>query len=249
MPEAPTPMRVVISQSMLFPWVGLLAQVRLARVFVHYDDVQFSKGSFVNRVQLKTARGVEWLTVPLQGHRLGQRIDEVRIAPRAAWLPRHLDLLARSLGDAPHAADALALAHGVYDAGHERLSDLARASMMALVRYFGLDADRRFVDAGELEVPGRSTDRVFGIVGALGGTCYVTGHGAARYLDHERFERAGIAVDYMDYRCEPWPQPHGAFTPYVSALDLVARLGRAGGDRLALGTVPWRRFVGADAAA
>ncbi|MFM1989534.1 MAG: hypothetical protein RJA99_2491 [Pseudomonadota bacterium] len=242
-------MRIVISQSMLFPWVGLLAQVRLAQVFVHYDDVQFSRGSFVNRVQLKTARGVEWLTVPLQGHRLGQRIDEVRVAPQAAWLSRHLELLQRSLGDAPYAADALTLAHEVYAAGHDRLSDLACASTMALARYFGLDAGRRFIHAGELGIPGRSTDRVFGIVAALAGTSYVTGHGAARYLDHERFERAGIAVEYMDYRCDPWPQPHGAFTPYVSGLDLVARLGRAGGDRLALGTVPWRRFVDADATA
>ena len=54
--------RVVISQSMLFPWVGLLEQMRLADVFVHYDDVQFSKGSFVNRVQVKTPDGVRWMT-------------------------------------------------------------------------------------------------------------------------------------------------------------------------------------------
>ena len=49
---------VVISQPMLFPWVGMFEQVALADVFVHYDDVQFSKGSFTNRVQLKTARRV-----------------------------------------------------------------------------------------------------------------------------------------------------------------------------------------------
>ena len=56
--------RVVISQPMLFPWVGLFEQIRAADVYVHYDDVQFSKGSFTNRVQIKTARGPRWLTVP-----------------------------------------------------------------------------------------------------------------------------------------------------------------------------------------
>ena len=81
--------RVVISQSMLFPWVGLLEQVRLADAFVHYDDVQFSKGSFVNRVQLKTPQGVRWMTVPLHDLHLGQRIDEVRIAPAGEWRARH----------------------------------------------------------------------------------------------------------------------------------------------------------------
>ena len=38
-------MNVVISQSMYFPWVGMLEQIRLADVFVFYDDVQFSKAA------------------------------------------------------------------------------------------------------------------------------------------------------------------------------------------------------------
>ena len=81
-------MRVVISQSMLFPWVGLLEQVRLCDVFVHYDDVQFSKGSFVNRVQIKPPSGVCWLSVPLSGMRLGQSIEDVEIQEISRWSGR-----------------------------------------------------------------------------------------------------------------------------------------------------------------
>ena len=90
-------MRVVVSQSMLFPWVGLLEQLRLADVFVHYDDVQFSKGSFVNRVQIKTASGVRWMTIPTRDLHLGQRICEVEVAPPSKWLNQHLALLKSSL--------------------------------------------------------------------------------------------------------------------------------------------------------
>ncbi len=57
---------VVISQPMLFPWAGMFEQIRLADVYVHYPDVQFSKGSFTNRVQVKTAGGSRWLTLPLR---------------------------------------------------------------------------------------------------------------------------------------------------------------------------------------
>jgi len=234
---------VVISQSMLFPWVGLLEQVRLADVFVHYDDVQFSKGSFVNRVQLKTPDGPRWLTVPLQGHELGQRIDEVRVAPSAQWRERHLALLHRSLQGAPHAADALALAESVYGAEeYASIGALARASLMALVRYFGLDAGRQFVDAASLDIGGASSARVLAIVHHLGGTDYVTGHGAARYLDHAGFEAQGVAVRYMDYQRLPYPQSHGDFTPYVSGLDLVAHCGREGERYIVSNTVPWREF-------
>lgn len=236
-------MRVVISQSMLFPWVGLLEQVRLADVFVHYDDVQFSKGSFGNRVQVKTAAGMRWLTVPMQGLHLGQAIEQVRLGDPADWVPRHLQLLRQSFAGAPHAADALALAEGVYAAGDRTLGALARRSLLALVDYFGLAAGRRFVDVRELDVPGAGTGRVLEVVRRLGGTTYVTGHGAAAYLDHEAFEQAGVAVEYMDYRKLPYPQLHGAFTPFVTALDLVANRGRAGADLICSPSIHWQTFL------
>jgi len=236
-------MRVVISQSMFFPWVGLLEQVRLADVFVHYDDVSFSKGSFVNRVQLKTAAGSRWLTAPLKDHHLGQSIDAIALQPYTDWIDEHYQLLTSSLGGAPFAAEAMAIAQEVYRERPATLAALSRASLRALAGYFGVDAATRFVDVRELGIAGKGSERVLAIVRALGGSSYVTGHGAARYLDHEAFERAGVEVEYVDYRCRPYPQSHGAFTPYVSALDLAAHCGRAGAAFIGADTLPWRKFV------
>ena len=93
---------VVISQSMLFPWVGMLEQMLLADVFIHYDDVQFSKGSFTNRVQLNTESGSLWMTVPLMDHKFGQAINEVRVQPSEKWISKHLASLELSFSGAPY---------------------------------------------------------------------------------------------------------------------------------------------------
>jgi WbqC-like protein family len=236
-------MRVVISQSMLFPWIGLLEQARLADVFVHYDDVQFSKGSFVNRVQIKTALGKCWMSVPLEDLHLGQRIDEVQIAAIEKWRGKHMDLLNSSFEGAPYARDALGLAEEIYSAGYPHIGALARASLLALCRYFGIEYTTRFLDVAELAIPGSSSDRVLAVVRKLQGSVYITGHGAARYLDHEAFDRAGVRVEYMSYRCLPYPQRHGEFTPYVSGLDLVANCGPDGERYIRSETVFWRDFT------
>lgn len=236
-------MRVVISQSMYFPWIGLLEQIRLADVFVHYDDVQFSKGSFSNRVQVKTEVGTTWMTVPLDNHRLRQNIDEVQIKPRSAWRDRHLALLSQSFSGAPHAKEALDIAASVMDGNHRTVSELSRASMLALSNYFGLDRDTRFVDSKDFNVPGSSSARVLGLVKGVGGGDYITGHGARQYLDHQLFEEAGVSVSYMDYKMTPYPQLNGAFTPYVTALDLVANCGRDGLTSIASGTRNWKEFT------
>ena len=236
-------MRVAISQSMLFPWVGLLEQVRLADVFVHYDDVQYSKGSFVNRVQVKTPKGIRWMTIPLKGLHLGQRIEEVQVAPMAQWRDQHLALLKTSFDGTPYCGDAMKLVEEVYGVDYPNLGAISRSSLRALTRYFGVDESTRFLDVKDLNISGESSDRVLSTVRHLDGNSYITGHGAATYLDHEGFEKAGIQVDYMNYRRLPYPQLHGEFTPYVSSLDLVANCGRAGADYICSDTVPWREFV------
>jgi hypothetical protein len=235
-------MRVVISQSMLFPWVGMLEQIRLADIFVHYDDVQFSKGGFGNRVQVKTPLGVRWMTIPLHNLHLGQSIKEVGIKPTSEWRDQHMRLLESSFFEAPHARDALDLAESVYAPTYASVGELSRASVLALAAYFGIDASTRFVDVEQLCLGGSGSERVLDIVRRLEGSQYITGHGAARYLDHTAFERENISVEYMDYRCVPYPQGHGAFTPYVTALDLVANCGRAGAKYICSGTIPWREY-------
>jgi hypothetical protein len=113
---------------------------------------------------------------------------------------------------------------------------------MSLVDYFGLDRTTRFVDVADLCVPGTSSDRVLDVVQALHGTDYVTGHGALRYLDHEHFERSSIRISYMNYRRLPYPQLHGDFTPFVSALDLVANCGRDGARYITSETIDWKEL-------
>ena len=236
-------MKVLITQSMLFPWVGLLEQISLADVIVFYDDVQFSKGSFTNRVQVKTPAGVKWMTIPLHNLKLGGVIDSVKSTPAVEWRERLLALLNRSFEGAPHANDALLIAREVYSLEHASIGHLARASMLSMGNYFGLLKGKRLLDVRELGIDGSGSKRVLDIIRAIGGSDYITGHGARNYLDHKSFEESGVRVHYMSYECRPYPQCWGDFTPFVTALDLIANLGPDGKHQIASSCVPWREFL------
>lgn len=238
--------KVVISQPMLFPWVGILEQVTLADVYVFYPDVQFSKGGYVNRVQVKTPTGVRWLTIPLQKMKLTQRINEVCISDLKDWRSSHLSLISSAYRGSHHFGDALRLMQGVYSNSYDNLAELSEASTNALCDYFGLIQDRRFLLSSTLGIEGSGSRRVLDIVHAVGGSTYITGHGARNYLDHELFEAEGVGVEYMDYRLNAYSQLHGPFTPYVSALDLVANLGLKGRQMICSGSISWREFVNRD---
>jgi hypothetical protein len=236
-------MNIVISQPMFFPWVGLFEQIRLADIYVNYNDVQFSKGSFTNRVQIKTKYGTKWLTVPLKSHQLGQSINDVKLDMSKSWQSKHLDQLAQAYQSAPFSKDMLELVEDVYQGSYSTIGQLAYTSMIKACKYFGLDSGREFVDVGELDVQGTSSLRVRDIVKTLEGSCYVTGLGARHYLNHEIFEEANIRVEYMNYKKIPYPQLHGTFTPYVSVLDLLANTGPRGIDFISSQSIYWKEFL------
>lgn len=237
---APAATTVVVLQPMFFPWIGHLEQIRLADVFVHYDDVQLSPGGFGNRVQLKTAQGKQWLTAPIE-HAGLRTIAETRLCEKRDWRSQHLRTLQQAFAKAPCRDDAVGLVDQVYRARHETLADLCIASVEALADYFALRTE--FVRSSTLAIGGRATARVVAICQRFQAQRYVTGHGARNYLEHDRFTAADIDVRYMDYARTPYPQQHGPFDPHCTALDLVANCGRDGRWAIASGTRPWQQFV------
>ena len=233
---------VVISQSMYFPWCGLIDQIRLSDVFVHYDDVQLSRG-FYNRVQVKNPTGFSWLTIPIQQKNQKQNISNSIISYHEDWVARHRSLLVESYRKTKFIDEAISLFDRVHTKKFEVLSDLGRATIVALAEYFDLNNKIQFVDAADLISNGERSRRLCDIVLSIGGTVYLTGHGALNYLDHSLFELNGVEVRYMDYNFHEYSQLHGAFTPYVTALDAVAHLGVGAKGVLASRTQNWRKAV------
>ena len=99
---------IVISQSMYFPWIGMLEQLKIADVFVYYDDVNFSRG-FLNRVQIKTKDGSAWLTVPINKWHRGDNIDVIKVNREINWEKDHLNQFEEAYKHALYKNDALDL--------------------------------------------------------------------------------------------------------------------------------------------
>jgi len=232
--------RVVISQPMYFPWVGFLAQLALADVLIWLDDAQFSKGSFTSRVQVKTASGQKWMSIPLLGKGSNTAIGGLQPA-NPDWQTSHHSLLRNALAETPHRDETLAVFDTALTA--PTLCDAIIASAELAARHVGV-ALPPSQKSSDMNLPGSGWQRVLHLVQQVGGTSYITGHGARNYLDHQAFEAAGVVVDYMRYDPIPWHQPHGVFTPYVTGLDLIANVPPQ--DRLAHlnpSTIYWQDFL------
>ena len=133
-------MNVVISQPMFIPWVGLFEQIRLADVFVHYDDVQMPRGrSFVSRVQIKTEKGQKWLSAQVDKRASGKLISETVLNDSGNWRNDHLNLLKVNYKAAPHCELMLDIASKIYSFSSRNIARFNQHAIEYLAGWLGLE--------------------------------------------------------------------------------------------------------------
>lgn len=233
---------VVISQPLYFAWPGFIDQLRRAEVLIWLDDAQFSKGSFVNRNRVICDGSLRWLTIPLVGKGTFQSILDLR-ANDPNWRVAHAEVVKRAYEKTPNFDEVEEIFAEATDA--TSVHEVAARSSMLILDSLG-QSPGLVLYSSQMGVVGRSSERVLALVKAVGGTSYITGHGAANYLDHEAFERSGVEIEYMQYFFKPWRDSVWANTYGISYLDLLAHGGLSNfTDHLLGRQINWREFINA----
>lgn len=215
---------LVVLQPGYLPWLGYFDQLRRADVFAHYDDVQFDKHGWRNRNRIKTPSGPQWLTVPVRHRGQGKpKINEIAIDGTSNWARKHLASLSQNYAKAPHATRYLPELEELLHRRWSNLAELDIAVATLMARWFQLEPV--MVRTSELGVEGGQTERLVALCRHLGANRYLSGDAARDYLDVSLFAQHGIEVEWQRYRHPEYPQLHGAFVPYLSAIDLLFNCG------------------------
>ena len=228
---------------MYLPWPGFLALMSKADVLIWLDDVQYSKGSFTNRVQFLFNGKPKWLTISLEGKGSFQKISQIR--PNSdEWVLKHQEMIVESLRNYPFRESSFQLFEEFKKNAHNGpLYEAIINSCEVLANYLDI-LPQTILRSSDLNAKGSSSERVLNLVKSVSGTNYITAHGAAKYLDHLLFEKNNVSVEYMDYNFDKWPQEIDEFTPYLSSLDLISAVTRTEAKkRLNLDTLIWHKFI------
>ncbi len=217
--------RVTLLQSNYLPWKGYFDLINSADEFIFYDDVQYTKNDWRNRNQVKTERGVEWISIPC-GSRLDRLICEVEVNDKK-WQNAHWSKIKQSYKKAPFFKKYSDFFEDFYLGGQRTsLSELNQYLIKHISSQF-LGIQANFTDS--LRFDNRalsSSDRVLDIVKRSGATTYVSGPAANDYLVVADFEAEGIEVEWMDYSAySEYEQLHPPFTHAVSIIDLLFSVG------------------------
>lgn len=213
-------MKVAISQPTYLPWIGYLDLIDQVDLFVILDNVQFAKQTWQQRNRIRTAAGLQWLTVPVK-LRFGQMINEVEIRDATFHLD-HLRAIELAYRRAPYFADYFEdLSRKLAEKGSSRLVDL-NVSLLAWIMQ-ALLVKTPLVRASSLGQSGKRTELLANICSELGATKYISPAGSAAYLlaEQEFLTCRGIEVSFHHYEHPVYQQLHQPFTPFASVIDVM----------------------------
>ena len=217
----------VILQPSYIPWRGYFHQIYKADTFVFYDCVQYDEHGWRNRNRIKTANGLQWLTIPVltKGvHTNNIPIKDVRLVPNNPWKSKHWRGLQQAYGKAPHFKRFGDLLGEFYSRPDTLLADFTCDLTVALAHALGIN-HTHFVRSSTLQVQGSRTERLLGILTQIGAKHYVSGPSARDYLEVDKLAAAGISVEFMTYKYPEYGQLNGPFEAGVSILDLLFNVG------------------------
>jgi len=200
--------------------LGFFDQMYKSDVFVIYDDVQFDKHGWRNRNRIKTAQGIQWLTIPvLTKGREKPLINEVLINNHSDWRKAHFGSIKQNYSRAPFFSTYINVFEEIYAKEWEYLIDVNMAFVHALMDK--LQLDREILFSSKLDVPETKTHRLVNICVKFGATDYLTGDAAEDYIDESLFIEKNIRLHYHYYNHPNYSQMYGEFVPFLSVIDLL----------------------------
>jgi hypothetical protein len=226
-------MRVAIHQPHFLPWLGYLHRMAQADLFVLLDHVQFERRNYQNRTMIRMNDEARWLTVPVMQRSQKERIVDKEVDNRLdgakQWARNHFTTLRHAYRRAAFFTTYSAAFKQLFETRWQRLVDLNQAGLELLRDAFAIRTP--LVRSTELAVEGARGDLILGICRAVGADTLIAGSGGSRgYLDVEAFARAGVRIEYHDFRHPEYPQWQAVpgavpFLRGLSAIDMLFNCG------------------------
>lgn len=220
--------KVAILQSDYIPWKGYFDIINSVDEFILYDDMQYTRRDWRNRNQIKTANGMQWLTISVDTKgKYFQKINETKVSSHK-WVHDHMRAIQLAYAHAPYFSQYMPFLENLYGKAEsmDYLTDINRLFIEAICRELGIQT--KITLSSDYELVDGKTERLAELVKSAGGNWYLSGPAAKDYIVDEVFEQAGVELHYMSYEGYPeYPQLHGEFTHNVTILDLLFMTGSA----------------------
>jgi len=217
---------VSIIQPGYIPWLGFFDLLKLADVFVIYDDVQFDRRGWRNRNRILSPNGKpHWLTIPVEKKgNYNQLIKDVKIVDEN-WAKNHLETIRHFYRKAPHFNSIFPDLDEAFKSKTLSLIDICLNIIRSLAPILAIDFELIHSSEIDSNVVGK-TERLVEICNKLEARRYISPDVSASYINPKLFNNERIELIYQNYPHPKYKQFDNQFVSHLSVVDALMFCGR-----------------------
>lgn len=218
-------MKLGIMQPYFFPYLGHFALIAAVDEWIVFDITQYTRKSWINRNRvLRPQQGWQYISIPLTNSSIHIRICEAEVARPDEQKKYVLGKISHYKKNAPHYADVCAIVEDAFaGADDHRLVSLNVSGLRAVCAYLKMPFRYRICSALDIDCPQGLSGGEWAawISGKLAADTYINPIGGRGLFDPAAFSRAGVALEFLDFKPFLYPTPGYTFERDLSVLDVL----------------------------
>ena len=208
-------------QPYLFPYIGYFQLINAVDQFVIHDDVQYTKGGWINRNRI-LFNGKEYLfTLSVKKNSSCKNINRRFFSDKfESQKKKLLEILKQAYKKAPYFKESNNLINEIFSFKDLNVSNMNMYSLKKICQY--LDIITPFVLSSELKKNNnlKGEERVININQVMEATHYINPIGGAELYQKKKFSVKGIELFFLKPDEIYYRQFENRFTPWLSIIDL-----------------------------
>jgi hypothetical protein len=211
-------MRISIMQPYIFPYIGYFQLIRDADIFVVYDDVNYTKRSWITRNRILLNKTSYTFSLHTQGASSQKKINEIDMGDKRKSLVKTLICAYRK---APHFSEVMPLIEDILMFNEPKLALYLMHQLQTISAYLGLQT--KFILSSGIpkneNLAGQ--EKILSICKALNADAYSNAIGGQHLYSAQDFLKQGIDLKFIKSDYIEYPQFGNDFAPWLSIIDVL----------------------------
>ena len=213
-------MKLGIMQPYFLPYIGYFQLINAVDKYVIYDNIEYTKKGWINRNRI-LMNGKDFLiSLPLKKDSDYKFVCERELS--SDYQPKKLlGQIRSSYVKAPYFKEVNPLLESILYYDQTNLFTYILHSVKAINHYAGIQTELVVSSSVNIDHQLKSEDKVLAICKALDADSYYNAIGGMELYSKERFQNAGIDLNFLKSDDIQYKQFNHTFVPWLSIIDVL----------------------------
>lgn len=215
-------MKIAIMQPYFFPYIGYFQLINCVDEFIMYDNIQFSKGGWINRNRILVNSKDDFITIPLKKDSDYLNVNQ-RFLSDTWSLDRKkmLNKIVESYRKAPQFDSVISLLEKCLNIKESNLFEFNFKCLTETLSYLSIPTKITISSSIQINHDLKAENKVIAICKEKNASVYINPIGGMELYSKEQFLFNNIKLEFQKSNPINYPQFKNEFVPWLSIIDVM----------------------------